>query len=157
MKKTTTKPKGKKSNAPAKPCELSVRVKRFCDFVASGDSQAEAYLKAGYKVTREDARKHASRLMTNDDVKFHIATLRQPQTKSILSTRDHKRTLAMRIMEDEKVKIQDRLRAMEIDAKLAGHFEPDRIEVEAGPNTLQAIKERADAQRAEIRKRYGYV
>ena len=49
----------------------------------------------------------------------------------------------MRIMEDPTVKMQDRLRAMEIDAKLAGHFEPDRVEVDVGEKTLLSIKERA--------------
>lgn len=35
------------------------------------------------------------------------------------------------------------LRAIELYSKLLGHFEPDRVEVEAGPKTLQTIKERA--------------
>ena len=37
------------------------------------------------------------------------------------------------------------MRAIEIDAKLAGDFAPDRVEVETGPKTLDSIRERAAA------------
>lgn len=36
-----------------------------------------------------------------------------------------------------------RLRAIEIDAKLAGYFAPDQVVVETGPKTLEAVRERA--------------
>ena len=42
-----------------------------------------------------------------------------------------------------RVKMADKLRAIELDSKLAGHFEPDRIEVEAGSKTLDVIAARA--------------
>lgn len=42
-----------------------------------------------------------------------------------------------------RVKMADKLRAIELDSKLAGHFEPDQLIVETGPKTLEAIKQRA--------------
>lgn len=70
------------------PKNLNVRQQRFCEFVAAGDSQTDAYLKAGFKVPRDDARKHAARLMTNDGVQARIAELRKPQTKAALRMKE---------------------------------------------------------------------
>jgi phage terminase small subunit len=38
----------------------------------------------------------------------------------------------------------DKLRAIELDSKLAGHFTPERVEVDVGPTTLDEIRERAN-------------
>lgn len=42
-----------------------------------------------------------------------------------------------------KTKMCDKLRALELHSKLVGDFEPEKIEVEAGNQTLATIKERA--------------
>jgi len=42
-----------------------------------------------------------------------------------------------------RVKGYDKLRALELDSKLAGHFAPDQVVVETGPETLLDIRERA--------------
>jgi hypothetical protein len=67
---------------------LNTRQQRFCEFIAAGENQTEAYLKAGFKVPRDDARKHAARLMTNDGVLARIAELRKPQTKAALRMKE---------------------------------------------------------------------
>lgn len=133
---------------------LNVRQERFCEFVAAGESQTDAYLKAGFKVSKSVARRNAARLLTNADIQMRVSELRKPQTKAALSSRDHKRALVMRIMEDPTVKMQDRLRAMEIDARLAGQFEPDRTEIDVGPKTLLSIKERAAQVSSALARRY---
>lgn len=46
------------------------------------------------------------------------------------------------------------LRAIEIYSKLLGHFEPDRLELEAGPKTLLSIKERAQQVSSALIKKY---
>ena len=122
---------------------LSTRHERFCEFVATGDSQVDPYLKAGYKVTRTNARQHAARLMTIDDIKNRIATLRRPKIEKLLLSRDAKREMLPKWASDPTAKLADRIRSIEIDAKLAGHFEPERTEVELGQRTLAAIEERA--------------
>ena len=134
---------------------LNVRQERFCEFIAAGESQTDAYLKAGFKVSKADARKHAARLMTKDDIKARIAELRKPQTKKALLSRDRKREILAEIAIDSTATRSDRIRAMEVDAKLAGHFEPDRVEVEAGPKTLLSIKERAAQVSSALARRYG--
>ncbi len=42
-----------------------------------------------------------------------------------------------------RVKMADKLRAIDLDSKLAGHFEAERMIVDVGQNTLEAIRERA--------------
>lgn len=53
-----------------------------------------------------------------------------------------------------RVKKCDPLRAIELYSKLLGHFEPDRVEVEAGPKTLLSIKERAAQVESALARRY---
>lgn len=49
---------------------LSVKQQRFVEGLLAGKSAARAYLDAGYKAAKGQARKHASRLMrTNEDVR----------------------------------------------------------------------------------------
>lgn len=56
-----------------------------------------------------------------------------------------------------RVKKPDPLRAIELYSKLLGHFEPDRVEVEAGPKTLLWIKERAAQVSSALARRYSTV
>ena len=142
MKKTPTKP-----NTPAKPKPkqrpLTVRQERFCEFIIAGESQTESYLQAGWKVTRKSARVNASELLAKPNIKEKIAELRAPQTRKALLSKDRKREILQALAESASQKTQDRLRAIEIDAKLAGDFAPDQVVVETGPKTLEAVRERA--------------
>jgi len=122
---------------------LNTRQERFCEFIAAGEKQTDAYVKAGFKVPKSVARRNAARLRTKADIKNRVAELRAPQTAAALLTRDRKRELLARIAEDTTATRSDRIRAIEVDAKLAGHFEPDRMAVETGPSTLESIRERA--------------
>jgi phage terminase small subunit len=122
---------------------LNSRQERFCEFVAAGESHTDAYIKAGFKTTKSAARRAAARLLTNVDILKRIEELRKPVTRKMLSARDHKREMLYLIMEDKTENIMARLKAIEIDAKLSGQFEPDRTELKVGNSTLQSIKERA--------------
>lgn len=138
---------GKTNQMKTKPAPKqrppSVRQQRFCEFVVAGESGTDAYLQAGWKVTRKSARVNAAKLLATANIKAHIAVLRAPQTKKAILTKDRKRELMHEIAESKSEKTQDRLRAIELDAKLNGEFAPDRVEVETGPNTLQAVRARA--------------
>lgn len=157
-KNPATKPKPKQPKPKPKPKlierPLNVRQERFCELVASGKNQAEAYVEAGSKVTKLAARNHAARLAAKDSIKARIAQLRAPKTREILSTRDDKRSLLRHVFENPTVKMQDRLRAIELDAKLAGQFEPDRTEIDVGPRTLQSIRERAETIHSAMVAKY---
>lgn len=54
------------------------RQEKFAIFVAKGNTQAEAYRKAGYKTASKDqCSANARRLMRNDEVAVRVAELRQ--------------------------------------------------------------------------------
>lgn len=122
---------------------LNTRQQRFCEFIAAGETQINAYLKAGFKVPRTDARKHAARLMTNDDIAARIAVLRKPQTEKAILSKDRKRELLAEIALSTTAKTLERIRVIEVDARLAGHYVPDRTEIAVPTQTLMSIKERA--------------
>lgn len=122
---------------------LNVRQERFCEFVAAGESQTDAYLKAGFKVSKSVARRNAARLLTNADVQNRVSELRKPQTKAALLTRDRKRELLRQIAEDTSRPPDARIRAIAEDNKMAGHYEPDQHILDSGPSRLESIQERA--------------
>lgn len=99
-------------------------------------------MKTGYKVSRDVARTNAAESLAKPHIKARVAELQKPVTAKPLMSRDRKRELLAKIAEGS-AKDTDKIRAMEVDAKLAGHFEPDRAEIEIGPKTLLSIKERA--------------
>jgi predicted HAD superfamily Cof-like phosphohydrolase len=57
---------------------LNVRQERFCEFIAAGESQTDAWIKAGHKVKRNVAKSAANRALTNVDLNARIAELRKP-------------------------------------------------------------------------------
>jgi hypothetical protein len=100
-------------------------------------------LKAGYKVTREVARTNAAESLANPRIKARVEELRKPQTKALLLTRDRKREILREIVEDRTAPLDARIRSMAEDSRMAGHYEPDRTEIDVGQRTLQSIRERA--------------
>jgi len=132
---------------------LNVRQERFCEFIASGMSGTDAWLAAGYQVDREHARVQASDSQTKPNIAARIAELRKPQTEKALLTKDRKRALLMEFAENPQIKTPDRLRAIELDAKLAGHFAPDVVTVDDGPTLLDEISDRANRVASILNRR----
>ena len=152
---------------------LSSRKERFCEFVAAGESHTEAYIKAGFKTSRDNARKNAARLTANDDISARIRELREQcvDIKIAKMTKQEKLDFLASVIRTpignlepgsplcaesvteleagtdkilrRRVKSFDKLRAIELHSKLMGHFEPDRKEIEVGNQALMSIKERA--------------
>lgn len=144
----------KKRAVSTNPPKLTIRLERFAELIAAGRSGTEAWIEAGHKVSREVAKASASRALTYDNVKARIAELRAPQTAKTMLSRDLKRELLAQMALTAGAKLQDRIRAIEVDAKIAGHFEPDRTEIEVGPRTLQSIKERAQHVASTLASHY---
>lgn len=124
---------------------LNIRQQRFCEFIAAGEKPADAWLKAGYEVTRYVAQRNAQESLSKPVISARIAELRKPVTKKLLLSKDRKRELLRDIAEDGDRPPMVRIRAIEIDAKLAGHFEPDRVDLESRSFNLESAKERAMA------------
>jgi phage terminase small subunit len=122
---------------------LNPRQESFCAFIAAGSSAGRAYEKAGYMSQGNVADSAAERLLRNVEIKKRVAELRKPVTKKLLLTKDRKREILRDIAEDTDRPAMVRIRAIEVDSKLAGHYEADRLEVDNGPRTLDAVRERA--------------
>jgi hypothetical protein len=122
---------------------LSAREQRFCEGIAAGLKGRAAASQAGFTATPASLDTIACRLLRKVQVKNLIEELRQQQTKATLMSRDRKREILRDIAENPDVSTMARIRAVEIDAKLAGHFAPERVEVETGPRILDSIRERA--------------
>jgi phage terminase small subunit len=137
-KKHPKKTARKKAPTTAKP--LSVRQERFAEFVASGKPATVAYEMAGYAGGR-NAEANACRLMDNDGVKALIAKLRKPQTEDAELNKEEKLRILAGIARDRGQKTVDRVRAIDSHSKHVGDFEPDRMEVETGPITLDTVRE----------------
>ena len=94
------------------------------------------------------AESNACRMMENDGVKARIAELRKPQTEAALLTKERKREILRRIVEDDTRNLQDRLRAMAEDSKLAGHYEPEKQQIDHRVSNLDEIRKRAREARS---------
>ncbi len=139
--KPTPKKQGKK---PTKQRPLTVRQQRFAELVASGMSGTQAWLQVYPKCAYETAQASASKSIRKDMVAARIAELRKPVTKKLLFTKDKQREELYAIGTNPDASLMARIRAIEVDAKLAGFFAPEQVVMEQGPRTLDAIKERAD-------------
>ena len=107
-------------------------------------SGTEAYLQAGWKFSRDAARASAAETLAKPSIKAHVAGLRKNQTRKALLTKDRQREILRDMAEDPSAKPLVRIRAIELDAKLAGHFAPDQVVIENIPSKLQSICKRAN-------------
>jgi len=122
---------------------LTDRQQRFCELVASGESQTNAWLLAGYKVSRDVARRNAAESMTKPDIAARVAELRMPHTVSAALTKARKHELLMQIAENPQALLTARISAMAEDSKLAGHYAPEKHEIDDASARIQSARERA--------------
>lgn len=138
---------------------LNKRQQLFCHYLTEGESQARAYLKAGFKAnTIQQAGSNAIRLMRTERVSSYLSKLKEVQfTKQALSYAEKRAFLARAVRTSvgeihegsdlaqevtitegkegtsRKVKAVDKLRAIELDSKLAGDFYADRTPQASNP------------------------
>lgn len=115
--------------------KLTQKQRRFIDeYIISGNA-TQAYLKAGYKVSESVARRNASRLLTNADIKAELArrnaeiksaktadmtevmeyltsVMRGEQTESVATAKG--------VFENVEVSAKDRIKAAELIGKRNG-------------------------------------
>jgi len=116
---------------------LSPKQLTFCAFIANGEKQTDAYLKAYNvkKLSRKGASTEASKLMKQEKIKERVEQLRADKavSKSALAGRDkdwivHEVT---EIIKDDEARHSDRLRALEILARIRGLYdESSQVTVE---------------------------
>lgn len=154
----------------------NVRWEQFAQRVASGDSAAAAY-RAAYGVNGASADTAASRLLRRVEVSLRVADLRR-QAAGASAVEDartaarvagkvvlalaKKRELLAGFATARKLDVKDRMRAIELDARLAGELKGDAVTVSAtatvGVNVMTEERRTeviARKQRAIARQRAG--
>jgi len=130
------------------PLEMIVanaRWEQFAQRVASGDSASAAY-RAAYGAKQASAEAAGSRLLRNVVVSSRVAELRKQAGGAgaieeakvaarvackVVLTLAKKRELLHALATARKLDVRDRLRAIELDAKLAGELKGDSVTVNA--------------------------
>ena len=104
------------------PLLTNPRRERFAQHVAEAGNGSAAY-RMTYGVHGASAEVGASRLLRNDKVKRRVRELQGEAARAAVMTLEEQRLLLAAVARGEHkgAKISDRLRAIEIDAKLAGH------------------------------------
>lgn len=132
----------------------------FCRLVVQGHDRGRAYAMAYGKAYSASCQVCASRLLDREDVRAEIARLRGMLDAEAVMSLEYKRKLLKRMVECkpdevdggselvqevlvdkegvERVKLPDKLRAIDLDSKLAGHYAAERVEVE-GLSEIAAI------------------
>ena len=130
---------------------LTEQQRKFAQNLVKGMSQTEAYLKAGYKVkSSKVAAEAASRLSKNVQLSRYVDELRaKVEDKTLLTIAekraflanlirtpvgevDEKSPLAQEVhigQDGIKIKMADKLRALDLDSKLAGDYAPQQVEL----------------------------
>jgi phage terminase small subunit len=133
---------------------LNRRQQLFCQYIAEGESQARAYLKAGFKAnTIQQAGSNAIRLIRTERVASYLSKLKELNfAKNALSVSEKRAFLARAVRtpvgeiteasdlaqevtfsegkegSSRKVRAVDKLKAIELDSKISGDFYADRNE-----------------------------
>jgi len=129
---------------------LTTKQLAYCTYRAKGENKARSYLLAGYKAANsEQAGSAACKLESDNRVSSYISTLRESSfLKEALTLAEKRAYLARAVRCDvsnadvdlvqevsetanehgvsKKVKVVDKLRALELDSKIAGDFWADR-------------------------------
>ncbi len=113
---------------------LSGPQRKFVEGIVSGKERAKAYMEAYPNCSEASARSKASRLVTNGNIEAEIARLRGKAENragsAVLTLAVKRKFLHGVVVENEDERTCDRLKALELDAKLAGEFTPDKLEVD---------------------------
>lgn len=113
--------------AKTKEPKINPQQLQFCENVADGFCYTTAYSMAYPKCALLSAPSKASRLVTNGNVWKKIKQLRRHvETRNILE-RKMKREILAGVMMDGSLPLTERLSAMNLDNKMAGHYAPDKL------------------------------
>ena len=118
--------------------ELTPMQKAWIDYYKSGHSQTTAARLAGYKHPKQAGNENVTKL--NQFVYEREAVLENPR----IATMEEVNAFWTRVMNDEREKTQDRLKASELRAKAAGGF-LERVEL----STPEPVKIVVDIPYAE--------
>jgi len=114
----------------------------FCEYVASGHTRREAYKKAypkraNWKDTSLDP--EISRLYKEQKILNCISIKSDEFAKIHFMGKNYKRAELKAVWEDSSLSMKDRLRALDMDAKLAGDYAPTKVENSGAMNLNHSV------------------
>ena len=140
---------------------LNPRQERFAQLVATGMPASRAYREAGYTATGNAAEAGASQLLRHPKVAAYVNEVRaaakaKGEEAAYLTLEEKRKFLrdvvttpigeidernklaqALKVTKDgREIKLPDKLRALELDAKLAGELK-DKVEIDASPELAE--------------------
>ena len=142
------------------PALANPRHERFAQAVASGKSASEAYRQSGANGKNADV--HAARLMVNDGICKRVAELKAAQSQKSELSRDQAREFLTEVIltpagrvdehsrlcqsykvtsEGREIRMPDKLRAIELLAKLCGWNEPDKYKLGADDELMELLSQ----------------
>ena len=130
-------------DTPPAAHHLTVRQERFCERIAAGENQTDAWLLAGYKVSREVARRNAAESLKNPRILSRVAELREPQKSETRRTRTEKMARLEEIAWSPHSRPADVIASIKVLNEMSGDNAPVRMEVDNSPAKAAAIAERA--------------
>ena len=114
----------------------------FAQGVADGHNQLQAYRSAYPKSSPRSARANATRLMEKPEIASYVEEMREKTETEKTLTRQGKREILARIALDESAPLGARLRAIDLDNKMAGHYEPEKVAYKFTVSLADRISER---------------
>lgn len=129
---------------------LTAKQEAFCHSIADGKTQLDAYLSAyDWHGNMTVAKTRASEEAAKPHVAARLATLRERQTTPKTLTRQRKLERLAAMVEEQVATVGnqqltgDQLKAIELDARMQGHNEPEKLKVEGMGSLLQKIRRTA--------------
>ena len=109
---------------------LSLKHKLFCQGIAAGKSNFQAYMDAGYKAQGVTASACATKLLKNAKIQNQIDKLHMKTEKSTVKTILERKEMLSEIMDNTKHESpQDAIRASAELSKMDGGYEPEKHEI----------------------------
>ena len=105
--------------------ELNSRQRIAVEAVATGQSYADAGRNAGYSAS--NAKQQVCNLLKKPHAQTYLQSIQASQEKATHLTIERKRIILQEIVESD-LSVTDRIKAMQEDSKLAGHYTPERSE-----------------------------
>lgn len=102
---------------------LTPKQARFVHEYLIDFNATQAVLRAGYKMTENAAAVQGSQLIRNPKIQQAIQDQREAQAKSSMITAEWVRRQIAEIAQNEEAKDQDRLKALDMLAKMMGLYE----------------------------------
>lgn len=119
---------------------MDERHRQFVKNYLDGMSLTEAYQGAFDSPDPQAAASGAYRLMRNPLVREEIRRLQAEVDKLWLATREEKRAILARVFTDDFAKVGDRLKAIEVDNRMAGHDAPTEVTLNGVESLIASIR-----------------